>query len=213
MPSARAAIACLLAGTLGLSLAGAALAQDDDLTTWSQTAARGAFDLCRADAPDAGAVADHGEVWGWPRFVPYQEHPKGYRREAGGESRRTYASGDASAEVELGVQSGLVTSAAPALVHYFRCDVAADHTVNPDLDVYFTGLYGPPAIRTDQSVVWLVQTGSQAAVALDAETDDTLLKRVIAAGAGVRMMRVELTHEDKLDRARMTMFSNDPPAS
>ena len=34
-------------------------------------------------------VAEHGEVWGWPRFMGYLEHPDGYKRQAGGESRRS----------------------------------------------------------------------------------------------------------------------------
>ena len=74
-----------------------ALAQDPDPQGWAVAAARGAFDLCRADAPDAQAVTEHGEVWGWPRFVPYLEHLTGFKREAGGESRRTEVAGDRTA--------------------------------------------------------------------------------------------------------------------
>ena len=49
-----------------LALASASNADDDPLLAWSQTAARGLFDLCRQDAPDAAIVAEHGEIWGWP---------------------------------------------------------------------------------------------------------------------------------------------------
>src|SRR5665213_2442207 len=113
----------VLAGVLAACLASSAFGQEASLQDWSQTAARGAFELCRADAPDAARVAEHGEVWGWPPFVGFQEHPEGYRREAGDDSRRTYEHGDGQAYVDATVQSGSVTSAAPANVLYFRCNV------------------------------------------------------------------------------------------
>ncbi len=90
------------------------MADEADVLAWSKTTARGLFELCRADAPDAAAVAEHGEVWGWPRFMGYLEHPDGYKREAGGESRMTHQDGDLSAYVEATIQSGVVTAAKPA---------------------------------------------------------------------------------------------------
>jgi hypothetical protein len=192
-------------------LAAGAWAQAPGLLDWSQTAARGVFDLCRADAPDAARVAEHGEVWGWPRFVGYLEHPEGYKREAGGESRRTYQLGDASTYVEATVQSGEVISAAPADVHYFRCNVASDQPVNDDLKAYFTGLYGNPASDSGAATVWL--TGSAAAQGAGGEGPDAeaaALQAVVAAGAGAGGMRVELTRQRGLDRAKLTLFRNAP---
>ena len=123
------------------------VADETSPADWALTASRGVLDLCRADAPDAAAVAEHGEVWGWPSFVPYLERPDGYKREAGGQSRRSYTLGDTTTTVEVTVQSGQVTSAAPANIHYFRCDVAADQPVGADLAAYFTGLYGAAGLE------------------------------------------------------------------
>jgi hypothetical protein len=204
----------LLAGVFAAaSLGGAAFAQEDSLQDWSQTAARGVFELCRGDAPDAARVAEHGQVWGWPSFQGYQEHPEGYHREAGGDSRRTYEHGDGSTYVEATVQSGTVTSVAPADVHYFRCNTASDQPVNPDLKTYFTGLYGPPTSDTGAGTVWL--TG--AAVTPDAsgegpDAEAAALKAVAASGPGTQGMRIELTRERGLDRAKLTLFRNGPPA-
>ena len=194
-PSLAIAAAALLA-------AGSAGAQDDDPLAWSQAAARGAFDLCRADAPDAAAVADHGEVWGWPPFAGYLAHPEGYRREAGGESRRRFAAGDKTAYVELTVQSGVVSAAAPAVVRYFRCDVASDQPVDASLEAYFTRAYGAPSVRTADATVWL-----EGAAAGD---DAALLKAVASAGPGAEGLRIELTREGGLDRAKLTLFRNAP---
>lgn len=197
-----------LGGALALAFAWAASAQDAPLLTWSQTAARGAFDLCRADAPDAARVADHGQIWGWPPFAPYLEHPDGYKREAGGESRRTFASGGASATVEMTVQSGEVTGAAPADILYFRCNIAADQPIGPDLEAYFTGLYGPPTSKGDGEVLWLLKSAAGAGGGDDAGA----MKQVIAAGAGAEGLRIELTRERGLDRAKLTLFRNAPAA-
>ena len=191
-------------------LAAPAWAQDSDPLAWSTQAARGAFDLCRSDAPDAGTVAEHGEIWGWPRFTGYLQHPKGYEREAGGESRRSFTAGTKSAFVELGVQSGLVASAEPAHIHYFRCDLAADQLVDADLAAYFTGLYGPPISKTGGATVWLKAEAGAAVTADDAASDDTAIKPVISAAVGAKVTRVELTHELGLDRAKLTIFENTP---
>ena len=173
---------------------------------WTKVAARGVLDLCREDAPDAAAVAEHGQVWGWPTFVPYLEHAEGYKREAGGQSRRTYALGDVTAEVEVTVQSGEVTSAAPARIGYFRCDVAANQPVEPDLEAYFTGLYGPPTSKSDAGVVWL--TG--AAKGASGDDDAAALAAVVAAGAGAAGQRIVLFHELDREQARVTDFRNLP---
>jgi hypothetical protein len=184
-----------------------ALAADDDpLLAWSKTAARGLFDLCLQDAPDAAVVAEHGEVWGWPRFMGYLEHPEGYKREAGGESRRTFDDGGKSTFVEATIQSGLVTSAAPASVRYFRCNAASDQPVDADLEAYFTERYGQPAAKSEQATVWL----AGAAKGADAGDDDAALKAVSAAGAGAEATRIELTREHGLDRAKLTLFRNAP---
>ncbi len=123
MPRRSLFALCLVAALT----AGPALAADDDpLLAWSQTAARGLFDLCLQDAPDAAVVAEHGEVWGWPRFMGYLEHPEGYKREAGGESRRTFEDGGKATFVEATIQSGVVTSAAPASVRYSRGNAESD---------------------------------------------------------------------------------------
>jgi len=180
-------------------------ADEADMLAWSNTTARGVFQLCRADAPDAAAVAEHGQVWGWPRFMGYLEHPDGYKREAGGESRLTHQDGDLSAYVEATVQSGVVTAAQPADVRYFRCNMAADHPVAAALTDYFTGLYGAPASKTDAATVWL--TGAAQGAAPDSE--DAALKAVEAAGAGAQGMRLELTRERGLDRAKLTLFRKD----
>ena len=181
-------------------------ADDDPLLAWSKAAARGVFDLCRQDAPDAAVVAEHGEIWGWPRFMGYLEHPEGYRREAGGESRRTFEYGGKNTFVEATVQSGVVTSAAPAEVRYFRCNAASDQPVDDDLEAYFTEQYGPPATKTEQATIWL----AGAAKGGDAGDDDAALKAVLAAGAGAEATRIELTREHGLDRAKLTQFRSAP---
>jgi hypothetical protein len=199
----------LLIGVAIPLLGPAASAQEGDLNTWAANAAKGAFDLCRADAPDAGAVAEHGQVWGWPPFVGYMEHPKGYKREAGGQSRRTQTVGDKTASVELGVQSGQVTSAAPAVVGYFRCDVATDQSINETLETYFTGIYGAPVSETAEGTVWVAGKGALADNGVPqaaAGSDDDALAPVAAADVGSGVTRVELTRENGLDRARMTVL-------
>jgi hypothetical protein len=148
-------------------------------------------------------VAEHGEVWGWPRFMGYVDHPDGYRREAGGESRLTHQDGDLSAFVEATVQSGVVTAAAPAEVRYFRCNMASDHAVDAALTAYFTDLYGAPASKSDAATVWL--TGAAAGAAPD--SDDAALKAVEAGPGGAHGMRIELTRERGLDRAKLTFFA------
>jgi hypothetical protein len=197
---------CLIAA-LGVVPAFAS-ADDDPLLSWSRTAARGLFDLCRQDAPDAAVVAEHGEIWGWPKFMGYLEHPEGYKRVAGGESRRTFADGDKSTFVEATIQSGFVTAAAPAQVSYFRCNAASDQPVNGDLEAYFTDEYGPPAAKTDHSIIWLIG----AAKSGPADDDDAVLKSVVAAGAGAEATRIELTRENGLDRAKLTLLRNTPPS-
>ena len=186
----------------------AAMADADDVLSWSQTAARGLYELCRADAPDAAKVAEHGEVWGWPPFMGYLEHPDGYKREAGGESRRTFQDHDLSAYVEATIQSGEVTSAAPAEVQYFRCNMASAQPVDADLVSYFTERYGAPAAKTDAATVWLAGAAKTAA----AVDDDAALQAVVAAGAGAEGLRIELTHDHGLDRAKFTLFRNAPAA-
>ena len=200
-----------LATFVATAIAGQASTQDVDPLAWSRTAARGAFDICREDAPDAAAVAEHGEVWGWPRFTPYLEHPLGYKRLAGGESRRTFQAADKSASVELTVQSGVVTSAAPADIAYFRCNLAADQPVGSDLTAYFTGLYGAPTAGPDGSIVWL--SGDPAPAPAAAASDDAALEAVKAGGVGARFLRIELSRERGLDRAKLTLFQKKPPAS
>jgi hypothetical protein len=200
---------CLLAVALiaAVALAAPAAAQEQSLLSWSQTAARGLFDLCRQDAPDAAVVAEHGEIWGWPRFIGYLEHPEGYKRQAGGESRRSFEKADnTSAFVEATIQSGIVTSAAPANIGYFRCNAASDQPVDADLEAYFTQHYGPPAAKSEAATVWL--TGAAKGGATD--DDDAVLKAVTAAGAGAEAMRIELTRENGLDRAKLTEFRNAP---
>lgn len=205
MARARLPIAVVSATVLAWGLApGPAPAQDDDPAAWSEAAARGAFDLCRADAPDAAEVTEHGEVWGWPPFAGYLAHPDGYRREAGGESRRHFAAGDKTAYVELTVQSGEVVSAAPAQVRYFRCNIASDQPVNAGLEAYFTAAYGPPSLRTQDAVVWLKGVTSGAG------DDPDLLQAVRAAGPGGEGLRIELTRELGVDRAKLTLFRNAP---
>jgi hypothetical protein len=186
----------------------AAQADEDDVLAWSQTAARGLFQLCQADAPDAARVAEHGEVWGWPPFRGYLEHPEGYKREAGGDSRREFQDHDLSAYVEATVQSGAVTSAAPANIQYFRCNMASDQPVDADLVAYFTERYGAPAAKSDAATVWLDGAAKGAAT----DDDDAALKAVIAAGAGAQGLRIELTRDHGLDRAKLILFRNAPPA-
>lgn len=204
MPRRSRLIAAIVAA--GLIGAPAWAADDDPLLAWSQTAARGLFDLCLQDAPDAAVVAEHGEVWGWPRFMGFLEHPEGYKREAGGESRRTFEDGGKSTFVEATIQSGVVSASAPANVRYFRCNAASDQPVDTDLAAYFTERYGPPAAKSDRATVWLVGAGKGG----DLSDDDAALKAVAAAGAGAEATRVELTREHGLDRAKLTLFRNVP---
>jgi hypothetical protein len=202
----------LIVSVAGLLVSAAVSAQEADPRAWALAAAKGAFDLCRADAPDAAAVSEHGEVWGWPKFVPYMEHPKGYKREAGGQSRRTQTFGDKTSSVELGVQSGHVTSAAPAAVGYFRCDVATDQPINETLEGYFTGIYGAPVAQMADGTVWVAGKGALAAggVPQAAGSDDDALAPVAAADGGSGVTRIELTRENGLDRARMTVLWREP---
>ncbi|MFI4975898.1 MAG: hypothetical protein ACHP84_15260 [Caulobacterales bacterium] len=208
MPPRLAALALL---TL---LAAAPAGAQDDPGAWTTAAARGAFDLCREDAPDAARVAEHGEVWGWPRFAGYVEHPIGFKREAGGESVRSIGSADKPASVELGVQSGVVTSAAPVLVRYFRCNVASNLDIRTDLVAYFTDAYGPPASRSDATVVWEQRKAPagapQGQSGGDVEAD--LVKTIAASLPGTKVTRVELTRERGVTRARLSWFENAGPA-
>jgi len=198
-------LALALGVLLGVAAPAAGWAQAVDqqsLADWSQAAARGLFDLCRAHAPDAADVVDHGEVWGWPRFIGYQEAPEGYRREAGGQSRRTYKVGAETASVDATVQSGEVTSVAPARIRYFRCNVASDQPIDKDLEAYFAAFYGAPTQKTDKATVWLLGAAAGAA-GLD---DDAALKAVVAGGPGARGQRIELSRELDRDRAKLTLF-------
>jgi hypothetical protein len=200
------AFAALGAAAVVIVAGAPALADEADVLNWSKTTARGLFELCRADAPDAAAVAEHGEVWGWPRFMGYLEHPDGYKREAGGESRLTHQDHDLSAYVEATIQSGVVTSSKPDPVRYFRCNMASDHEIGTDLAAYFTDLYGAPAAKTDAGTVWL----SGAAQGASPDSDDAALKAVEAAGPDAKGMRIELTRERGLDRAKLTLFEKAP---
>jgi hypothetical protein len=201
-------LAAALAGVVVLATAPSAPAQEASTPLdWAKGAARGVLDLCRQDAPDAAAVAEHGEVWGWPTFVPYLEHPEGYKREAGGESRRSYTLGETTAEVEVTVQSGRVIDASPANVHYFRCDIAANQPIEADLSAYFTDAYGAPASKTDKAVVWLVG----AAAGQSPDGDAAALAAVKSAGVGADGLRIELSREMDRDRAKITEFRNTPP--
>jgi hypothetical protein len=211
MPIRRSVRLGLLALILAAASAGPGFSQEDDPAAWSIQAARGAFDLCRGDAPDADRVAEHGEVWGWPTFVGYQETPKGYKREAGGESRRDFSHDGKTAYVELEVQSGEVTSVAPANIRYFRCNLAADHAVNADLTAYFTGLYGQPVSKTDDATIWLSGEAGASVTPDNAVNDDAALKPVVSAAVGAKVTRVELTREEGIDRARLTIFQSAPP--
>jgi len=204
----RKAIAALGAAALVIAAAAPAAADEAETLAWSQTIARGLFKLCLADAPDAAVVAEHGEVWGWPRFMGYLEHPDGYKREAGGESRMTRQDGDLSAYVEATIQSGVVITAKPDPVRYFRCNMASDQTVGADLAAYFTDVYGAPASKTDTATVWL----SGAAAGASPASDGDALAAVEAGAADARGMRIELTRENGLDRAKLTLFQKAPPA-
>ncbi|MGH6958783.1 MAG: hypothetical protein ACREEW_19130 [Caulobacteraceae bacterium] len=194
----------LLGVALALAvLAPCAQAQDTaDLPGQSTAAARGLFELCRADAPDAGRVAEQGEIWGWPRFMGYPQHPEGYQREAGGESRRDFASGDKTAFVEATVQSGEVTAAAPAHVDYFRCNAASDQPIEAALAAYFTAAYGQPALKTDAETVWL----SGAAREGGTDSDDAALKALEAKGPGAQALRIELVRRHGIVQAKLTEF-------
>ena len=198
-PSVFALVSCLAAAV-------GARAQQPSLLEQSRSAERGLFDLCLQDAPDAARVAEHGEVWGWPRFMGYLEHPEGYRRQAGGESRRVFHDGDQTAFVEATVQSGVVDTAQPADVRYFRCNAASDQPVNADMEAYFSGKYGAPASKSS-ATVWL--TG--AAKAADPADDDGVAKAVATAGPGAQGLRIELTRENGLDRVKLSLFRNGPP--
>jgi hypothetical protein len=199
-PTVLAVAACLAA-------ASGARAQPPSLLEQSRIAERGLFDLCLQDAPDAARVAEHGEVWGWPRFMGYLEHPDGYRRQAGGESRRALRDGEQAAFVEATVQSGVVDAAQPADVRYFRCNAASDQPVNADMEAYFSGRYGAPASKTGAAAVWL--TG--AAKSADPADDNGVAKAVAAAGPGAQGVRIELTRENGLDRVKLSLFRNGPP--
>ena len=190
---------------VGVVAAGPGRAQDDQsLLAWSQAAARGILDLCRAGAPDANQVIEHAEIWGWPHFMAYQEAPEGYTREAGGQSRRSYKLGDQSADVVVTVQSGEVASGAEAKVQYFRCNIASNQPIENDLETYFTALYGPPTVKTDKATTWLLG----ASVGAGAEDDDAALKPVAAQGVGAQGERIELSRESGRDRAKLTVFRN-----
>jgi hypothetical protein len=213
MPSRHSARLGLLALITATVVAGPSFGQQDDPVAWSTQAARGAFDLCRGDAPDADRVAEHGQIWGWPTFMGYQETPRGYKREAGGESRRDFSHDGKTAYVELEVQSGEVTSETSANIHYFRCNLASDHAVNTDLTAYFTGLYGQPISKTDDATIWLSGEAGASVTADNAVNDDAALKPVVAAAVGAKVTRIELTREDGIDRARLTIFQSAPPPS
>ena len=58
------------------------------LLAWSKTAARGLFDLCRPTRPTPPWWPSTARSGAGRRFMGYLEHPEGYKREAGGESRR-----------------------------------------------------------------------------------------------------------------------------
>jgi hypothetical protein len=199
----------LLALAICLAAVVGARAQPPSLLEQSRSAERGLFDLCLQDAPDAARVAEHGEVWGWPRFMGYLEHPDGYRRQAGGESRRAFHDGDQAAFVEATVQSGVVDAAQPADIRYFRCNAASDQPVNADMEAYFTGRYGAPASKSPAASVWL--TG--AAKGADPPDDDGVAKAVAAAGPGAQGLRIELTRENGLDRVKLSLFRNGPLAA
>ncbi len=203
----------LIAAALSV-VATTAVAQGPSPLEWSQAAARGLYNLCREDAPDAAAVAGNGEVWGWPPFASYSEHPEGYRRLAGGESRRTYEQAGETAYVEATVQSGVVTSAAPANVRYFRCNVASDQAIDSDLRDYFTGIYGPPTSDNAEGVVWLTKAAkTPGATGEGPDAIDNALHAVVAAGVGAEGMRIELAHANGADSAKLTLFVNAPPGN
>ena len=199
-----------LLGAAILAIAAALMArpicaqEDQTLLGWSQAAARGIFDLCRQGAPDANQVIEHAEIWGWPRFMAYQETPQGYTREAGGQSRRSYRVGDASADVAATVQSGEVATGAEAKVEYFRCNVDSNQPIEADLEAYFTGVYGPPTAKTDQATTWVLGASAGGEV----EDDAAALKPVVAQGAGAQGERIELSREGGRDRAKLTVFRN-----
>jgi hypothetical protein len=183
---------------------GAAMAQDDPLA-WSQTTARGLLEICQQDRPDAARVAEHAEVWGWPPFKGYVEHPEGFVREAGGESRRDFQAGDKTAFVEATVQSGVVASARPAQVRYFRCDIDSDQSIDKGLVGYFTGLYGPPSTRPDGVSVWLSGAAKGGAAG-----EQGALDAVKAAAAPAQGAIVELEREDGRDEVKITDFLSGP---
>jgi len=198
-------VAAALALTGALAGAQPTRAQEEQsLLGWSQSAARGILDLCRQGAPDANQVIEHAEIWGWPHFMAYQETPEGYTREAGGQSRRSYKLGDESADVEASVQSGEVASGTEAKVHYFRCNVASNQPIEADLETYFTGLYGPPTVKSDKATTWLLGASAGGG----GGDDDAALKPVVAQGAGAQGERIELSRESGRDQAKLTMFRN-----
>ena len=200
----RILAAGLAIGLAASSWTGVARAQDDPVT-WSQGAARGILQVCIEDGPDAARVAEHAEVWGWPPFKGYLEHPEGFRRQAGGESRRDFQSGEQTAFVEATVQSGVVTAAAPADVTYFRCNIDSDRSIGADLETFLTGLYGPPVVRDSASEIWL----GGAAKGSD-PTEAAVLKAISAAAPGSSAAIVELGPANGHDEAKLTIFRNGP---
>lgn len=184
---------------------GAGAGAQDNPAAWSQTAARGMLQICLEDQPDAARVGEHAEIWGWPPFKGYLEHPDGYRRQAGGESRRDFSAGDQTAFVEATVQSGVVTSAAPADVRYFHCNIDSDRAINADLESYLAELFGAPALRDGTSVVWL-----DGAAKGSAATEDAALKAVSAGAPGSAATLIVLQHANGHDEAKLTILRQGP---
>jgi hypothetical protein len=200
LPPRRIAAPALAALAL---VGGAAVAQDDPVA-WSQATVRGMLEICRQDSPDAARVAEHAEVWGWPPFKGYVEHPEGFKREAGGESRRDFQAGDKTAFVEATVQSGTVVSAGPAQIRYFRCDIDSDQEIDAGLVSYFTGLYGPPSTKPNGTFVWLSGAANGAA------GEQAVLDAMKTSAAPAEGAIIELGHEDDRDEVRITNFSSAP---
>jgi hypothetical protein len=80
--------------------------------------------------------------------------------------------------------------------------------VGDDLKAYFTERYGPPASQSADTTVWL----GGAAKGAGTVDDDAALKAVVAAGAGAEGVRVELSRDHGLDRAKLTLFRYSPSA-
>jgi len=76
--------------------------------------------------------------------------------------------------------------------------------VDAGLEVYFTKAYGSPTSRTADATVWLKGASEG--------DDDALVKAVAAAGPGAEGLRIELTREGGLDRAKLTLLRNAPAA-